>query len=250
MPVRLIADDAAAAPAIDSAIDALIDIGVLDGVAVFANFGGLPRCRTWCERGVSVGIHLNLSTGPPVLPAERVQSLLGPSGHFSDPRDQAGSDPTQLLESYRSTQRGRIEFDELVDEFSAQAAAFEAALGQRPRFVSVHHDLDVMEVVRRAADSAVPHEMCRQSRLESGLLSVYEYELHSPHATVGGIGNYFCEVLSSLDREVDAEVICHPAASVEGLNSMTIYCEQRVKEYHALQTPPVLKALSSTRQGE
>lgn len=70
---------------------------------------------------VSVGIHLNLSVGPPVLPASEVPSLVGPDGEFHGPAFR------------RLATRGRLDVDEMKQELRAQIAVL------RDRGVRITH---------------------------------------------------------------------------------------------------------------
>ena len=247
MPVYVIADDAGAVETIDSALDVLIQAGILDGVAAFANFDGLGRCRGWRRGGISVGIHLNLSTGKPVLPGSEIASLVDSSGRFRDPRDQDGDDPAGLLSTYVRDQAGRVREVDLEKEFRAQVDRFCSVLGHSPDFVSVHHDLDVLEPVRSAADAVVHGSHCRDTRRRAGALDVYEYSLHPRGVAVDTVIAYLCRVLEPTSSGSVEEIICHPAERADGLNEITVYCSQRVAEFRALLSTPVRDALIGAR---
>jgi len=70
---------------------------------------------------VSVGIHLNLSVGPPVLPPAEVPSLVGPDGEFHGPAFR------------RLAMRGVLDRDEMRRELHAQFAVL------RDRGVRITH---------------------------------------------------------------------------------------------------------------
>jgi len=70
---------------------------------------------------VSVGIHLNLSVGPPVLPPAEVPSLVGPDGEFHGPAFR------------RLAARGALDRDEMRRELHAQFAVL------RDRGVRITH---------------------------------------------------------------------------------------------------------------
>lgn len=249
MAIKVIADDGGAIPAIDDAIDALVNLNVLHGVAAFATFDQLERCRSWREKGADVGIHLNLSTGSPVDDPANIPSLVDQSGCFWDPRDQPGRDPKEMVVSYMNAQTSRLVPSEVAREFTAQVERFTSVLGFEPDFVSVHHDLDLIDSVRTAADAAQPGKLCRQTRRQRGLLNLYEYALHPSGVTVATVSAYLCGVLSRAKDVAAAEVICHPALEMEELDSITVYAEQRATEYLALQSSVVRVAIEDAQSG-
>ena len=78
------ADDFGLSPGVDDGILEAFRHGIVRSTALLVNFpdvtDSVSRLRQ--EPGLEVGIHLNLTAGPPVLPPERVPSLVGSDGTF------------------------------------------------------------------------------------------------------------------------------------------------------------------------
>lgn len=235
----LTADDAGAAAAVDDAVSHLLELERLDRVAVFANFARVETARRWRQQGAAIGIHLNMSTGPPLLSAQEIPSLVdSETGSFHDPRDLPGSDATDLVSQYAAALPQRVLAEELRAEWAAQCDRLHTLLGREPAFVSVHHDLDRVPVVAAVADSLVRGKRCRQSLRMSGELSGYDYRLHPPTATSEEVRDFFTAALTLAAEDAaqgrEFEVVCHPAKQAHGLSSFTMYKAPRVVEYHAL----------------
>jgi chitin disaccharide deacetylase len=78
------ADDFGLSPGVDHGILETFRRGVVRSTALLVNFPdvGDSAFRLRQEPGLEVGIHLNLTAGPPVLPPKRVRSLVGTDGTF------------------------------------------------------------------------------------------------------------------------------------------------------------------------
>ena len=78
------ADDFGLSPGVDHGILEAYRHGIIRSTALLVNFpdvtDSVSRLRR--EPGLEVGIHLNLTAGPPVLPPKRVPSLVGTDGTF------------------------------------------------------------------------------------------------------------------------------------------------------------------------
>ena len=105
------------------AILEVLEHGFIRSVSVNVTWPAVEEVTT-LVRGfphVSVGIHLNLSVGPPVLPASEIPSLVGPDGEFHGPAFR------------RLLARGRLDRDEMKKELRAQIAVL------RDRGVRITH---------------------------------------------------------------------------------------------------------------
>ena len=121
--------------------------GVVTSTTLMANMDAWEHAASLVGKhpGLSVGIHLTLTVGRPVLPSERVPSLVGPDGRFR-PFDQV------LGKAWRF----RMKLAEIESELSAQMERLLAA-GVRPTHADSHHHitmypqtfLAVMRVLKR-----------------------------------------------------------------------------------------------------
>jgi predicted glycoside hydrolase/deacetylase ChbG (UPF0249 family) len=78
------ADDFGLSPGVDHGILDAYRLGIVRSTALLVNFSDVSDsvARLRQEPRLEVGIHLNLTAGPPVLPPERVPSLVGIDGQF------------------------------------------------------------------------------------------------------------------------------------------------------------------------
>jgi predicted glycoside hydrolase/deacetylase ChbG (UPF0249 family) len=97
-------------PGVTRAIDECVNFGTVRSVSANVNFPSAERIRDLVRRNpdVSVGCHLNPVVGMPVLPPDRVRSLLDENGAFHYRR------------FTRRFLRGELRLDELRSELAAQ----------------------------------------------------------------------------------------------------------------------------------
>ncbi|HXV00679.1 MAG TPA: hopanoid biosynthesis-associated protein HpnK [Caulobacteraceae bacterium] len=134
------ADDFGAAPAVNEAVEIAHRDGVLSAASLMvagpAAADAVERARRLPD--LRVGLHLVLTDGRPVLPAEQVRRLTGRDGRFSDRMAAAGA---------------RMFFDprarrELAAEIDAQFAAF-AATGLPLDHVNGHKHFQLHPTIAR-----------------------------------------------------------------------------------------------------
>lgn len=105
------ADDLGYSPGVNRAIADLYQAGALSSASLIVNLpwseAGAAIARRW--PGLSVGVHLNLSKGEPLLPRGQVPSLVDEAGSFWD---------TAAL--YRRALTGQINWYEAAAEMEAQ----------------------------------------------------------------------------------------------------------------------------------
>ncbi len=83
--VILTADDFGATPGINRGIIAAVEAGVINTVSVMTNFPGAPEAAAEladAHPSVGVGVHLNITSGTPLLPAAEISTLVGDDGTF------------------------------------------------------------------------------------------------------------------------------------------------------------------------
>ena len=209
--------------------------GLVTSTTVMVNLPGLERSRDLLEAvpALDVGLHLNLSFGPPVLPPASGASLVDASGRFirDPPRQAQAGDPREIRE-----------------ELAAQAGRFQAVFGRGPSHVDSHHHLHrfpgvfeaVLELAARLGVPlrAVSSEMASRIRARG---------LAAPDRMIGDVGQepYWTRerlllTLASLQEGV-TELACHPGYADSTLTSS--YAAQRDAERQALCDPSVADAL-------
>jgi predicted glycoside hydrolase/deacetylase ChbG (UPF0249 family) len=128
------ADDFGLSPSVDHGILESFRCGIVRSTALFLNFPDVAESvvRLRQAPGLDVGIHLNLTAGPPVLPPERVPSLVGPDGAFHN-----------FTTFFARVALSRISWDEVAREWQAQ---FERGLdlGYQFTFTTSHQHVHML----------------------------------------------------------------------------------------------------------
>lgn len=204
--------------------------GIVSSTTVMVNLPGLERSRDLAREvsRLGLGLHLNLTLGPPVLPPAQVASLVDGTGRFI--RD-----------------RGRIaeagDLSEIREEVAAQAERFEAVFGYPPSHLDTHHHLHrhprIFEVVLDLAGAlgiplrAFTPEMADRIRGR---------QVPAVDRAVGDVGPEafwqparLLAFLQELPPGV-TELMCHPGYADAALAASS-YCAQREVELGALCDP-------------
>jgi hypothetical protein len=108
-------DDFGMSPGVNQAIIKLHRQGRMNSTSIMTNMPWSEEALHYAQSAATlqVGIHLNLSTGKPILPPDRVPSLVTPEGEFHD----MSAFLSRLL-------AGRIQRSELILELEAQFETF------------------------------------------------------------------------------------------------------------------------------
>ncbi len=201
---------------------------------------------------MEVGIHLNLTAGPPVLPAERVPSLVGIDGQFHD-----------FTTFFARVARSRIDWHEVTLEWRAQLKRG-MDLGCRFTFITSHQHVHMLPEGARICAKLAHEFQVAAVRLANFQISEMLWPLR-PKAlalaafvpTARGIfersgvffntstleispGNpdsalrQFLGALEGLDAGVH-ELVCHPAYEDSVLESRDTYVAGRRNELTVLE---------------
>jgi predicted glycoside hydrolase/deacetylase ChbG (UPF0249 family) len=121
------ADDLGAAEGTVEAITSLYEKGLVTSTTALVNLPDWPRAATYLKKhpNLGAGVHLVMNDGSPILPADRVRSLVDRQGRFYD--------GNALLLRY-----GRLRLSELEDEWRAQILKFIADSGRQPDHLDLH----------------------------------------------------------------------------------------------------------------
>ncbi len=135
------ADDFGMTPGINRAIIKLHRQGRLNSVSIMVNMPWSDEALTYAREqdDLRAGIHLNISTGQPVLPPEEVSSLVGHSGEFL---------PLSAL--LPLLMAGRVKPEEIERELSAQMDKFLDS-GLPPHHLDTHLHFHSLPTLGRVA---------------------------------------------------------------------------------------------------
>jgi len=185
---------------------------------------------------ISLGIHLNITQGKPVLPAERVKSLVDENGFF--------------LPRWEKIIRG-LQVNELEEEWRAQIQKF-LALSLPLTHLSSHHHVHIQEpalkvAIHLAKENQVPlrspTKSARKKIQEEGVLTTddFIYTFYDePYITIPGLKG----ILSRVQHGI-TEMTCHPGVVTEALFHESSYSYQRGIEMATLSHEEIRKTFSA-----
>ena len=207
---------------------------------------------------LGLGVHLCLTSGRPVLPVERVKSLVKADGLFCRPPE------------FRA-RLDQLDIDEVRAEWYAQVEQYVKTTGRKPDHLDSHHHSSYFtealfeEMFELAAELRCPirRPFGEGAGYLPGQLSAEHFQemvanfADSPSApqpltTQGFYGTFYDEgatkanLLEILHKVIDHptfttfELMCHPAFVDDELMQTSSYNEQRERERQLLQDPNVL----------
>jgi len=224
--------------------------GILTSTTFMVNFPWAGEMAAMLAEAphLGVGLHLNLTTGAPVLPPDEVPSLVGPDGGF-------GRNLLRLLRSARPAEAER--------EWSAQLERFVALVGRPPTHLDTHRYLQawpplcraMLAVARRYGVRAVrvlppdvfppgtfprwsPAALVLRAALRRTTALVRQSGLRSPDRTLAGDFD-LQGLLARLDQagEGVTEIVTHPGEVDDQLRALSSLRKQREVELAALTAP-------------
>jgi predicted glycoside hydrolase/deacetylase ChbG (UPF0249 family) len=230
------ADDFNLSPGVCRGIIAAHRHGIVTETSVMVNLGDLRQASAWLAEAphLALGLHLNITRGPPLAPPPVVAALLGNDGHFR------GS-PQALPASLRAAV--------VRAEFQAQLEAFVRAFGRLPQHLDTHHHVHRHPAVWEALlDLAAPLELPVRSLDAAMRAHLKRQGLATPAHFLGDAGD---EPYWTVERLVAAiatvppgvtELMCHPGYFDAAIASSR-YGRQRDVERQALCDPRVAAAI-------
>jgi chitin disaccharide deacetylase len=202
-----------------------------------------------CPR-LGLGVHLVLTTGKPLLPADQVSSLVDSTGFF------------YKVHAF-SERINTINLAEVYKEWRAQFTAFITAVGDSPDHLDSHHHLsyftpglfELMLTLAREVGCAirVPYGVGETIFEQNDTLPALEQSI-PPHAQVF-FGDFYDKgaTLESLKAMVQTiiddkqhysfEIMCHPAVVDEEVRQTSVYNDRRADELRLLQSEEVIALL-------
>ncbi len=233
------ADDFNRSPGVSRGIVESHEKGIVTSTTVMVNLPGLRASlellRDYPRLGV--GLHVNLTFGSPVVPAEQVPSLVDAEGRFwSDPAVAAS--------------RGRPE--EIRREVEAQIAACVACRGERPTHLDGHHHVHLYPPVQEiVAEIAARHHLPLRARTAAERQAVRRCGVRTSDHFVGDAVEepYWTveRLLATLPDLPDGvtEMMCHPGYCDAPLAGSR-YGPQREVERAALSAPEVRRVVEES----
>lgn len=214
--------------------------------------------------GLGVGIHLTLANGNPILPPKEIPSLVTEEGTFYD-------NHAAFLKRYL---QGKINFDEVRDELSAQIEKVKRAglnLTHVDSHQHLHHVPKIIDIVLELADAAGIHAIRISSTKifegefggigqfigRIGLASLAKFAAHKAHGKKFLSPNHFTGIVAGESitenfmvnlienlRGGTTEVMLHPGTENSTLKNFCQWEHDFKAELNAVTSPKVLKLLA------
>lgn len=273
-------DDFGMSPGINRAIIKLHQQGRMKSTSIMANMPWSEEALQYAQTAsiLEVGVHLNVSTGKPILPAERVPSLATSEGQFHD----MSAFLSRLL-------AGRIQRSELLLELEAQFEKF-LEQGIQPVHVDSHmhfHAVPALNEIVSELASRYGIEKVRNPNISAfvvpppGQAGLVEHALRKTGASVlnstqtmmarkgillngpsnradnlmylrwflGRDGEAGRSFLTSMDglNDSSVEIIAHPSLADEVLPTLSNYVQGRREELAFLESDSFYGLLADLR---
>jgi predicted glycoside hydrolase/deacetylase ChbG (UPF0249 family) len=209
--------------------------GIVTSATLMVNYPAASEVRGLSDASprLGIGLHVQLTGGPPLLPSARIPSLVGADGRLAPkPDGLSGADPA-----------------EVEAEARAQLARFRELMGRDPtHFDSHHHSHRVAAVfaavVALAKETGRPVRPADPAQVEilrrEGIRTAERFSEEFFDETAR------LDVLLAIVRglpEGTTELMCHPAVVDEELRSTSSYALPRARELEALTSPEALEAV-------
>ena len=207
---------------------------------------GLQQAATKAP-DLGIGVHLNVSQEQPLLPAERVPTLVDNAGNF--------------IEFHKAPERlADIRPAQLHVEWHAQIERF-YALGSEPDHLDSHQHIAYMSLenfrvfLSLAQEFGLPIRFPPVEYLQrlgeaATRAMVKEYRIKAPDSCIitffrdGVTREHLLGIFASLPEGIH-ELMCHPARVDQELIDTSTYAHERQTELDLLTDPEVLNALDA-----
>jgi predicted glycoside hydrolase/deacetylase ChbG (UPF0249 family) len=258
------ADDYGRSPGVSAGIREAHTSGVVTTSTVMTNLPGaideVKRAQDECP-ALGLGVHLNLTTGPPCAPVEEVQSLLAPNDRFLDRNTIMASpdrlDPIQVEKEFRTQIITFLSTGAFLDHLDSHnhivalspklweiylLLAEEFDCGIRPSFPS-----DVPEEILIALYPPNALTFASQgavNRLNSTMVRHPDHFLVSFFGPGATLDNMLYRI-TNLEPGV-SELMCHPGYVDDTLRAESGYAREREEELSILTHHKVLNAVEQS----
>ena len=263
-------DDMGRSPGVSAGILQAHRRGLVSSSTVMVNLPGAAaavRHATAQAERLGLGVHLNLTAGPPVLPPETIPSLVGPAGCFYPVRHlvprlaaldlgQVRAELVAQIERFRSWGREPTHFDCHHHLLYLDPRLFRVLTGLAQQYrvpirypwprgeERTHQELAALAEAHRVPPSSLPSIIagCHAVLAESGV-RVPDRCLLSFYGATATL-EHLCSLLAGLPPGV-SELMCHPGIADDELRAQSNYVEGRERELSILTDPRARRTLSA-----
>ncbi len=235
--------------------------GVVTSTTVVINKPAAAESIRMAQRdapNLGLGLHLNLTSGKPVLPVERIPDLVQADGSFHRP-------PSLM------PQLATIDTSQVEQELRAQVDRFVRQAGVAPDHLDSHHNatyvsprivslmlqlaLELGVPVRNSFPTTeyieedpsaglTPQDVSEITDLAAAsqvrMPDHFFYHFYDEQATLGDLLNLLIDVPEGI-----SELMCHPAVVDEALRASSVYVDRRGDELAVLTHPSVRELIAA-----
>lgn len=229
------ADDLGRTPGINAGIFEAHNQGLVTSATLMVGFPAAEEAaENWGRTpDIGIGLHVVLTGGRPLLPPERVPSLVDEKGRFP-------AKPEGLSAAHS---------DEVMAEVEAQFEKFRVLAGRLPTHLDSHHHSHRLPVVCDALVSlakryglairnASPEVGERLRREGIATTDIFVEDFFGNEVRIGEL----LKILGGLGTGV-TELMCHPARIDEALRLDSSYVDEREQELATLTHPDAIRAI-------
>lgn len=213
--------------------------GVTSTTAMVCVPGAAPRLRRWAPRiAGQIGVHLQLTSGTPILPPESVPSLVTKDGTFP-------------------ARRKEIKYPkipEIVAEWTAQIETL-ISIGIQPTHLDSHHHVHGLpgvfpafrELAKRYALPVRSMSTAMTQQLQKFSIPYLDHTLtdwYGGELSVSSLVRVLEEGTREHPQARSFELMCHPGIADERLPSLSRYVGERDQELAALCSPALHRAVA------
>ncbi|WP_026339298.1 carbohydrate deacetylase [Psychromonas ossibalaenae] len=241
MKLIMNADDLGLTEKVNNAIVDCFAAGVVKSTTLMINQQATDHAVSLIKQGLipEVGLHITISSGKPVLPAEQVSDLVDQQGCFLS---------TQILREKKSLSTEQI-YQELQAQYNKAVNS-----GIKINHLDSHHFAATFPAlketyIRFANDLGLPSR--RVDTVSAGQTGL---NVQTPQAFDMGFYDdgvdfkKLQELLLEYKRKIGSgtlELMCHPArAQDKQLAAVSSYCDKRAEEFEILTSPELIQWLS------
>jgi predicted glycoside hydrolase/deacetylase ChbG (UPF0249 family) len=234
------ADDLGYTPGVTEGIIRAHHKGIVTSTSVLINASAAAdgvRQALQETPNLGLGLHLTLTSGKPLSPADEIPDLIQPDGTFYRP----GTLVPLLAE---------IDMAQVEREMRAQVALFTEVAGHGPDHLDSHHHItyatpsmvSLMLDIARELSIPVRHYFPDPANMQPGILTPDRFldRFYDERATLGDLLNILVDV-----PEGFSELMCHPAVVDDALRASSDYSERRGDELAVLTHPSVRELIAA-----
>jgi len=259
--VIITADDAGHSDSIDNALIDLSRRKILTRICAFSNgLNDISWLSDMSENfNISLGLHLTLSYNKPLLSLPKSSKLIDSNGFFIKPKLPENGESGALkssIEEYLHYLDASASYEEIKSEFVAQYNHFVALVGKDPDFITLHHDIDVVQKVNSVLLELWPKLMGRFELLKNGNLVGYHYNFIDGSCSYDESKAMTEKLLSDAQNNSEqhggkrVEVVFHPAMTTRDMRNFTAYTIGRTLEYRALTSSEIMAKFNAANRIE